>query len=164
MIHSLDVLPIEADRSYYLYILDYGWDEPIRKALYDNFGRMADLASQSHAIVMRGTVGDHFSDEVFSWHHINGQPSEGILPAVLITTLHQQHFRSRGGDDSSVSSDDNLLLIPLRPVCKDAGVVPWLSPRPPLEGGLLTATSERWSDQSARNGPTQRVRGDLRFE
>jgi hypothetical protein len=80
MIHSLGELPLEAKRSYYIYLLDYGWHEPLAEAVNQNFGKMADLASRREAIVMRGVVGAHFADEVLSWHHVNGQPAEDISP------------------------------------------------------------------------------------
>jgi hypothetical protein len=118
MIHSLGELPLEAKRAYYIYLLDYGWQEPLADAIYHNFDRMAHLASQSDAVVIRGIVGSHFADEVFSWHSINGQPGEEILPAVLITTIHPGHFKS-AGHGSAVSGEDKLLLIPLRRACKD---------------------------------------------
>lgn len=117
MIHSLTEYPLEVERSYYIYLLDYGWHEPLADAIYQNFGRLADLASRRGAVVMRGLVGNHFADEVLSWHHVNGQPAEEILPAILLTTLHPQHFRTRALEKVS-SLDDKLLLIPLRAACK----------------------------------------------
>jgi hypothetical protein len=121
MIHSLGELPSEAQREYYIYLLDYGWDEPLKDAINRNFYRMAELASYSNAVVLKGTVGHHFSDEVLSWHHINGQPGENILPAIMITTRHPLDFRDNGrvwSEGRKNSSQDRLLLIPLKKVCK----------------------------------------------
>ena len=112
MIHSLGELPLEAQRGYYIYLLDYGWEEPLRDEINRNFIRMAGLASRNNAIVMRGTVGDHFSDEVLSWHQVNGQPGDGLLPAIMITTCHPTNFRE--------GNQDRLLLIPLRKICKSS--------------------------------------------
>lgn len=95
MIHSLGELPRDAERGYYVYVLDYGWDEPLGNVLHRNFNRMADAASKHNAVVMRGVVGEHFADEVLSWHHVNGQPSDGILPAILITTRNPHEFREQ---------------------------------------------------------------------
>ena len=118
MIHSLGELPKEAERGYYLYLLDYGWDEPLGEALNRNFDRMADAASRHDAVVLRGVVGSHFADEVLSWHHVNGQPSEGLLPALLITTRHPNTFREETfGHPESTGAPDRMLLIPLRTVC-----------------------------------------------
>jgi hypothetical protein len=125
MIHSLGELPLEAKRSYYVYLLDYGWHEPLADAVYQNFGKMCDLASRREAVVMRGIVGPHFAGEVLSWHHVNGQPAEEILPAILVTTIHPLHFQKRYGE-SAHSSDDKLLLIPLRKACKTTSEVVFL--------------------------------------
>jgi hypothetical protein len=117
MIHSLEELPAEATRGYYIYVLDYGWDEPLSNALRSNFGEMGKQASQNNAIVFRGTVGSHFEDEVLSWHSVNGQKSDGILPAILITTKHPNSFRGLSRDGGE-NVDDNLILIPLKKHCK----------------------------------------------
>jgi len=122
MIHSLGELPLEAKRSYYVYLLDYGWHEPLAEAVYQNFGKMSDLASRRGAVVMRGVVGSHFADEVLSWHHVNGQPAEEILPAILVTTIHPQHFQTQSSEVAH-ASDDKLLLIPLREACKSTSEV-----------------------------------------
>ncbi len=121
MIHSLGEIPIEAQREYYIYLLDYGWDEPLRDAVNRNFSRMAELASHHNAVVLKGIVGHHFSDEVLSWHHINGQPGEEILPAIMITTRHPLDFRDNGRDwlkGKKNYAQDRLLLLPLKKVCK----------------------------------------------
>jgi hypothetical protein len=117
MIHSLGELPLEAKRSYYIYLLDYGWHEPLAEAVYQNFVKMADLASRREAVVLRGVVGAHFADEVLSWHHVNGQPAEDVLPAILLTTIHPHHFRTQTSETAR-SLGDKLLLIPLRVACK----------------------------------------------
>ena len=115
MIHSLGELPANVERDYYVYLLDYGWEEAASDAMYTNFARMAEVASRNNAAVFRGTVGHHFADEVLSWHHINGREADGVLPAILITTKHPQKFREHGW---SRQQADKLLLIPLRQVCK----------------------------------------------
>jgi len=76
MIHSLGELPATVERGYYVYLLDYGWDEPLGDILARNFEKMAERASRQNAVVLRGVVGSHFSDEVLSWHQVNGQPGE----------------------------------------------------------------------------------------
>lgn len=32
-VHSLSRLPLGVERNYYLYVLDYGWDEPLGASL-----------------------------------------------------------------------------------------------------------------------------------
>jgi hypothetical protein len=80
---------------------------------------MADRASRSDAVVIHGPRGMHFEDEVLSWHHINGCPSENILPAILVTTRHPKTFREVYGPRAAFRApSDALLLIPLRKTCK----------------------------------------------
>jgi hypothetical protein len=124
MIHSLGELPAEVERGYYIYLLDYGWHEPLSEVVFQNFDKMADLASRNDAVVLRDVGGCHFADEVLSWHHLDGQPSEDLLPAILITTRHPQSFR-RPNElvNPKTETDDNLLVIPLRAACKTTSEV-----------------------------------------
>lgn len=117
MIHSLGELPTNVERGYYIYLLDYGWDEPLGKTLRRNFDRMAALASTNDAVVMQGVVGTHFADEVLSWHSINGQPGDDILPAILITTRHPQQFHGESKQRQSKHPSDRMVLIPLKKAC-----------------------------------------------
>jgi len=118
-VHSLGEIPTGAKRGYYVYLLDYGWEEPLGNAVRANLPRMADLASRSEAVVIHGPRGVHFEDEVLSWHRVNGQDATDILPAILITTRHpssfQESFRILRSD---TESRDALLLLPLRKICK----------------------------------------------
>jgi hypothetical protein len=109
-----------------MYLLDYGWSEPLIDAVHNNFSKMADAASRNDAVVLRGVPGVHFADEVLSWHNVNGEPGEEILPAILITTRHPQDFQQQMVERHGAGySDDALLLIPLRKVCKSSNdVVP----------------------------------------
>lgn len=118
-VHSLDNIPEAARRGYFIYLLDYGWKEPLGEALMNNYSKMAEISAQNNAVVIKGTSA-HFQDEVFSWHHINGENAEGILPAILITNRHPKRFHDfysyRNTED--VESDLKLILVPLRRVCK----------------------------------------------
>lgn len=120
-VHSLGEIPNGAERAYYVYLLDYGWEEPLGSAVRANLPRMSDLASRSDAIVIHGPRGLHFEDEVLSWHRVNGQSADDILPALLITTRHPSTFRE---SFSIIRTDpqnrDALLLLPLRKICKSA--------------------------------------------
>ena len=53
---------------------------------------MADKASRQNAVILRGAVGAHFPDEILSWHHVNEQSGEEILPTILITTRNPHKF------------------------------------------------------------------------
>lgn len=66
----------------------------------------------------------HFEDEVLSWHHINGQDADDILPAILVTTRHPRTFRESFGATVLIApTEDALLLIPLKKICKTADQV-----------------------------------------
>jgi len=131
-VHSLERLPADLERDYYLYVLDYGWEEPIGEALRKNFRRMADLAARNKAVVIAGVDQQKFVDEVFSvhiddpqfsWQSINGESGETILPAIMITTIRPAKFKEtnpgyRFSDSTPGSADDKIVLIPLRTLCK----------------------------------------------
>jgi len=118
-IHSLVNVPPNVNRDYFIYLLDYGWDEPLGEALMKNYDKMARIAAKSKAVVIRGTE-PHFQDEVFSWHSINGENADDILPAILITNKHPDQFRGHYFDSERVINDATykLILIPLRRFCK----------------------------------------------
>ena len=44
-IHAIAELPSTAERGYYMYLLDYGWNEPISRFLTDNFTKLSEFAS-----------------------------------------------------------------------------------------------------------------------
>jgi hypothetical protein len=120
-VHSLGEIPTGAARAYYVYLLDYGWEESLGNAVRANLPRMAEMASRSNAVVIHGPRGVHFEDEVLSWHRVNGQDATNILPAILITTRHPSTFReSFAAGKSTKKSRDALLLLPLRKICKSS--------------------------------------------
>lgn len=132
-IHNLSRLPMGVESDYYLYVLDYGWHEPLGDALHANFRLMADLAAKNKAVVLAGTdsrafademLAVHFDDPQFSWSNINGESGEEILPALMISTIHPQRFREENrGYRPRLSSrgmaDEKLIIIPLREACKN---------------------------------------------
>lgn len=124
MVHSLDGIPEEHHRDYFIYLLDYGWNEPLSDALRNNFGQMANLASEKKnaVVIMRTDAGVHFSDEVLSWHNINGDDAENeqLLPAILVTNRHPAEFRKRAMRENDRTEDDlKMILFPLKKHCKD---------------------------------------------
>jgi len=128
-IHSLDNIPNEVDRDYFVYLLDYGWDgDSLSEALNKNYGKMANLAAQNRAVVIKGTS-NHFSDDVFSWHSINGLRGEFVLPAILITNTVPSNFKNTAVDVKEnkelyqENGDTKLILIPLKKFCKSADEV-----------------------------------------
>ncbi len=118
-IQSLKGIPEDASRDYFIYLLDYGWSEPLSDALMNNYEKMAALAAENNSVVIRGMQRVHFEDEVLSWHHINGENAEEILPAILITNRNPARFRQsilleRGGVEPNLK----LILIPIKQCCK----------------------------------------------
>lgn len=119
-IHSLGGLPADTDRRYFVYILDYGWKEPLTDTLVQNFTNMARKAAESKSVVIAGIDPIHFANQVFSWHGINGEEGEKILPAIMVSSLHPSYFAENNHQnhtDPGPSIDDRLLLIPLKKVC-----------------------------------------------
>ena len=132
MVHSLENIPTSARRDYFIYLLDYGWQEPISQALRDNFDRMAQLASMSKSVVIKGTEIAHFQNEVLSWHQINNEEADDLLPALLVTNTHPAYFRDRNenfpGNKNILRVDDEfedmkLILIPFKRMCVTTGEV-----------------------------------------
>lgn len=133
-VHCLNKLPLNLEREFYLYVLDYGWDEPLGAALHANFRRMADLAAKSGAIVIAGTDPRAFTEEVLSVHvddpqfshqSVNGESGDKLLPALMITTIHPSKFKEtvpgfRFSDVAAGIADDRLILLPLRGLCENA--------------------------------------------
>ncbi len=125
MVHSLQNIPESKNRDYLIYLLDYGWDEPISKALRNNFDEMAKTAAKNRAVVIKGTELAHFENEVLSWHHINNEKADELLPALLITNKHPKYFLENNNNSFAkrglVSADENddmkLILIPMKRFC-----------------------------------------------
>jgi len=113
-------IPADARRNYYIYLLDYGWDEPLGEALSKNFDRMSELASKNNAVVIRGTKDKvHFYDDVFSYHNLNGEKAENILPAILITNRNPHEFKESFDEHNKSLIDTNfkIIVFPLRKYC-----------------------------------------------
>jgi hypothetical protein len=130
-VHSLSNIPKSENRDYLMYLLEYGWHEPLAQALNSNFEKMAGIAAQSRAVVIKGTELAHFENEVFSWHQINNERGDDILPAVLITNAHPSYFMDnnhgyRRGNGLYRESEDGelkLVLIPLKKFCSNTSEV-----------------------------------------
>ena len=118
-------LPIATDRDYFIYFLDYGWDEPLSRALYDNFDRMAAFAAENRSLVIAGLNRQEFANEVLRWHQVNGEDAENLLPAIMIADCDPRLLarsnkysglgpeRLRGG-----AKPERFFIVPLRQVCQ----------------------------------------------
>lgn len=119
-IHSLDGLNENYERDYYIYLLDYGWEEPISEILRKNFDRMARMSSEHKKSVVIARTPDaiHFNDEVLSWHNINGEDAEKneLLPALMITNRHPALFRKKHKGELDDDHNFKMVLIPFRKI------------------------------------------------
>ena len=118
MVHSLDEIPESVNRDYYIYLLDYGWKEPLSEVITQNYTQIADISSKRNAVFISGTIGSHVNNEILSWHKINGENGELNLPALLITTENPHVFRKAACGNSAVQLDSKIILIPLKKHCK----------------------------------------------
>lgn len=118
MIHSLNEIPESIERNYYIYLLDYGWKEPLSEVITQNYTKIADISSKHNAVFISGTIGSHVNNEILSWHKINGENGELILPALLITTENPHIFRNAACGSSAEQLDSKIILIPLKKHCK----------------------------------------------
>jgi hypothetical protein len=82
-VHSLGEIPTGTERAYYVYLLDYGWEESLGNAVRANLQKMADIASRSNAVVIHGPRGVHFEDEVLSCYRVNGQDAKDIIAVQI---------------------------------------------------------------------------------
>lgn len=133
-VHSLGLIPMELEKSYYLYVLDYGWHEPLRDAILSNFSRIADLAGKNDAVALFGTDPRAFADEIlsahiddsqFSWRNVNGEDGKEILPALMISNINPRRFRGEFPDYCFPEikkgvADEKLILIPLKGFCNSS--------------------------------------------
>jgi len=128
---TISRLPLDTGRDYFVYFLDYGWSDPFSDALYANFDRLAKGLAGNRGVVLAGLDRQEFADEVLSWHRVNGEPTEGLLPAILISGCQPAEFAAgneHGGTwrrvESGVRKYQGAILVPLREVCETAEEVP----------------------------------------
>ena len=123
MVHSLAEFPENVKRNYYIYLLDFGWEEPLSKIIHDNYRKIAAFTSQNNAVFITGAHGYHVDNEILSWHHINGERGEDILPALLITTENPHVFYQMEELSRTSDRDSKIILIPLKKYCKTSSEV-----------------------------------------
>jgi hypothetical protein len=123
---TISRLPVATDRDYFIYFLDYGWDEPIVQALYANFERLASFAAEHRSLVITGLNRSEFANEVLSWHKVNGEDSADLLPAIMIADCdprllsQSNEFASQGFKNRKGVRPQRFVIIPLRKFCKSA--------------------------------------------
>lgn len=116
MVKSLSNVP-HTDRKYFIYLLACGWDTALDRVLSDLFPRMAQEASDLDSVVIAGSIPNHFQNDVFSWHRINGEEATELLPAILLTTVHPNRFRNEGDPFwRTQMPGEHMVLISLKDV------------------------------------------------
>jgi len=112
---------IQEERSLYIYLLDYGWPNGEWESLFKrHFMHMADKATETGAVIIGSGNGVHFGDEVLSWHKVGDLDADKVLPGLLITKTHPGYFDgSRDRDAYGKPELHDLLVVPLKPFCKD---------------------------------------------
>jgi hypothetical protein len=115
-IHSLSKIPRDLEKDWFLYLLEYGPQEPFTKAMNACFDEMANWASTGNAVVIKGTVPVHFTDEVFSWHQIAGLDGDEVLPAIMISTINPSVFNefNKAQAKRRYEPSDQVVIVPLR--------------------------------------------------
>ena len=67
----MENIPSSARRDFFIYLLDYGWNEPISNSLRDNFDRMAQIAAKNKAVIIKG-VGRAIVDSIILEPNFSG--------------------------------------------------------------------------------------------
>jgi hypothetical protein len=120
-ISHLDTITIKADRSLYIYLLDYGWPGGNWEQIFKrHFMHMADLATETRAVVIGSMRGIHFGNEVLNWHQVGDLSAEDVLPGLLITKTDPSYFKESNDDSAPIEPGlGDLLVVPLKPFCHD---------------------------------------------
>lgn len=116
-------LPIDSQRDYYVYFLDYGWSDELSQAMYSNFDNFAAAIAGHRAVVISGLNRTEFANEVLSWHQVNGEDAKNILPAILISDIHPQEFAKPNGSTIFPPAQEHLILLPLSQACRTSSDV-----------------------------------------
>lgn len=120
-ISHLDTITIKQERALYIYLLDYGWPEGEWERIFKkHFMKLADMASDSEAVVIASPRGVHFGNEVLNWHRVGSLDSNRVLPGLLITKTHPSYFSESNSECAPARPGlEDLMVIPLRDVCRD---------------------------------------------
>lgn len=120
-ISHMDTITIKAERSLYIYLLDYGWPGGIWEQLFKrHFMAMAERASKTDAVIIGSMNGVHFGNEVLNWHRVADLKADEVLPGLLVTKTHPSYFVESLDDTIPAAPGlGDLLVIPLKPFCND---------------------------------------------
>ncbi|MFA6201387.1 MAG: hypothetical protein WC679_13380 [Bacteroidales bacterium] len=80
--------------------------------------KISEKASKNKAVFIKGIDSSHVDNEILSWHHVNGEDGEKILPAIMITNMNPHKFKVLD-DKGIIENKDKIILIPLKNYCKN---------------------------------------------
>ena len=80
--------------------------------------KMADLASDTDAVVIGSPSGVHFGNEVLNYHRVGHLDADTVLPGLLITKTPPTYFTECGAEEPPAEPGlEDLLVIPLTDFC-----------------------------------------------
>jgi hypothetical protein len=104
MLSSLGTLPVQADISLYIFVINGGWHGGPSDLLEQNFSRLAQEIGPN-AVIAKGFDVRAWSSQVAERYlGKNYSDLHSSLPALLLTDTHPEHLRP----------DSFRLLVPLR--------------------------------------------------
>jgi hypothetical protein len=125
-------LPEKTGRAFFVYFLDYGWEDDLTRAMYENFDVFAAIAAENRSLLIAGLNRIEFANEVLSWHHVNGQAAHDLLPAIMITDIEPALLTGQNSFDfgplkhrphSGATYPERFVLLPLREIGRTSGDV-----------------------------------------
>lgn len=129
---TLARLPESTERAFFVYFLDYGWDDELTRAMYENFDVLAEVTAENSSLLIAGLNRTEFANEVLSWHQINNDPADDLLPAIMVTDVEPRRLVGSHDFDfgplhrrsiSRTAYPEKFVIIPLREVCRTAADV-----------------------------------------
>lgn len=125
-------LPEKTGRAFFVYFLDYGWDDDLTRAMYENFDAFAGITAENRSLLISGLNRTEFANEVLSWHHVNSEPADDLLPAIMITDIEPALLIGNDTFDfgpmkrrssSGTTHPERFVLLPLREMCRTSADV-----------------------------------------
>jgi hypothetical protein len=110
-LNSLGNLPIDDDISFYIFVVNGNWKEPLYNMIQENFAHIARNIGD-RAVIAMGLEPASWGTQIAATY-LGKDHSEffGLLPALIITNAHPKNL-----------TDDSLrLIVPLRDIEKRFG-------------------------------------------
>lgn len=84
---TLARLPESTGWAFFVCFLDHGWNDELRRAMYENFDALAEMTAENRSSLIAGLHGTEFANEVLSSHRIDNDPAGDLLPAIIGTDV-----------------------------------------------------------------------------